>query len=394
MQDGIYFGLPEDEYHSIERFSKSGAKLMRISPADFWARSHLNPLKEELTPDQVRARDMAKLIGRAYHSARLEPETFEQLYCREPSKADYAHLDGFLHNATGIEAALAELGEPKKSKDDTNGVLSQAHRLRAAGYEGPIWHLLEEAAIAEKGDRYFVPASSWDQIVEDGKRLRMIPHIAQLLSNGEPEVSILYTCPETGLPMKSRIDWLGHGYFVELKTFANSNGKAFLQAVTDAVAYNRYHIDAVAYLQALLMAKRVALPVHGNQAQQDLIAHLRGSDHDPSCHFVFQQKGGVPNIIARKFRFWESSAEDALAELERDGATEEHLERARRMVELSSKVKTIIHRKGELELAAAKRDYLAYSDMYAPGEPWLPFDQGGEISDADFSRYFLEDVPA
>ena len=45
-----------------------------------------------------------------------------------------------------------------------------------------------------------------------------------------------------------------------------------------------------------------------------------------------------------------------------------------------------------MEIAAAKRDFLAYSEIYERGEPWLPFNPSGEITDADFSQYFLEEA--
>ena len=108
MQNGIYFGLSIEEYLKIERLSKSGIKQILISPADFWADSWLNPQPKKLTPDQEKRQAMARLLGKAYHTARLEPHLFHQQYAREISQADFADHEKFLNNATGIEAELCE----------------------------------------------------------------------------------------------------------------------------------------------------------------------------------------------------------------------------------------------------------------------------------------------
>jgi hypothetical protein len=103
----------------------------------------------------------------------------------------------------------------------------------------------------------------------------------------------------------------------------------------------------------------------------------------------------VPNILERSFRFFEPTpSEEAIRELERTGASEQHLERARRFREISGSKRqpTAIHTKGRMEIKAAKRDWLAYSEIYERGMPWLPFNPSGEITDEDFSSYFLEEA--
>lgn len=396
IKDGIYFRMPEEQYLAAERLSKSGIKRLRVSAADYWVESHLNPNPPELTPEQERSRHMARLIGRAYHCARLEPDRFASIYVREITTADFNGQEGFLSSGREIEAELAERGLPKKSKDDA-GVLDQAKRLKAAGYEGPIWHIAEEEWRASvKPGQVVIPAKAYEEIMVDMERIRMVPAVHKLLTGGEPEVSVFWTCPETGIPMKARFDYLKPDRWVEFKTFANSSRKALFQAITDAIRFERYHIDAAGYMEAAEAVRSGVLTImdEASEAERALISAIQARADPLACNFVFQQKGGVPNILEREWRFFEpTSSETAIRELERDGASEERLARARHFQEVakSQRQRTAIHTKGRMEIAAAKRDFLAYSEIYERGEPWLPFNPSGEISDMDFSQYWLEE---
>jgi len=385
MRDGIFFRLPEDQYLAEERLSKSGIKKLRISPADYWEDSHLNPARK--------VRDTAALIaGSAYHCARLEPERFTRTYVRELSKAEMP--EGTLFTGTEMGAALAEMGEKK-----TGSVAEQAARLAEAGFDpAKVWHCaLAEWAAAIKPGQIAISAELYDEIVADMHRVRSVPAVDALLSNGAAEVSVFWTCPETGIPMKARFDYLKADRWVEVKTFANPNGKNLNQCIIDAVRFNRYYIDAAGYMEAAEAVRSGALEIEGDatDAERALVAAIQARPIPLECNFVFQQKSGVPNILDRAWRFFEATAsETAIRELERDGASEDHLRRARHFQDVSKtpRQRTVIYTKGRMEIAAAKRDFLAYSSIYERGEPWLPYQPSGEISDSDFSPYWLEET--
>ena len=83
LPDGIYFNLDERVYHALPRLSASGINNLLVSPATFWNESWLNPdKKDEDTP--------ARILGRAYHTARLEPHKFDTQFVCELDKEDYA----------------------------------------------------------------------------------------------------------------------------------------------------------------------------------------------------------------------------------------------------------------------------------------------------------------
>lgn len=389
IKDGVYFGMPEHEYLSIERLSKSGIKELRISPADYWAGSPLNPNPEPLTPEQEKRREFARFIGRAYHCARLDPESFRDRYVREPSQADYSSRAGFLSTGKAMEAVLKDQ-ELKVS----GSVLEQANRLADNGYDRTLlWHLILADWEAERGTRLGIPAESFDQIVVDMERIAMVPSVHELLTGGAPEVSIFWTCPESGIAMKCRLDYLKADTWAEFKSFANASGKHLYTCLIDAVRFNGYHIDATVQLQALEMV-RAGLPVIvGNEEQREMVEAIQLREFPLKCHLIFQQKGGVPNVLDRRFAFWQPHALDALEELKRDGAPEEKIERSRKAVEMAGPLTpSAIHAKAIMEIKAAKRDYLAYSEIYERGQPWLPFNPSGTIEDADFHPAWLEEI--
>ncbi len=393
IRDGVYFNMPEAAYLAEERLSKSGIKALRISPADYWAQSYLNPEPPELTPEQVKRQEMAKLIGSAYHCAILEPEAYAARYVRELSPADFSGVEGFLSTGAAMGAELE-----RRCLKKTGSVMEQARRLADNGFpEGKLWHLLMARWAQDRGDRIGIPATDWDQIAKDAALVQKVPAVAKLITGGAAEVSVFWTCPESGIGMKARFDYLRAEGWTELKSFANASGKHLFQCLTDAIKFNRYYIDAAAYLEAAEAIRLGGLDVVGPATDEEveLIVSIKERRSPLACDFIFQQKGAAPNVLHRRLRLFEQTgSEEAIAELEASGANAEHMERARRFQEVSDQVRhrTAIHEKARMEIRAAKRDWLAYSEIYERGEPWLPFNPSGEISDADFSLYFLEEV--
>lgn len=385
LTDGIYFDLPEDDYHAIQRLSTSAICKLRISPADFWADSWLNLSPAELTPDQLARQLKVRVLGRAYHCARLEPERFHDSFVREISKADFAGVEGFLDTSTAIGDKLAELGEPKSKAGE--GVLDKARRLRDLGYLHPIWHIEFETWENDTGNRQAIPAELWDNLLVDMQRLQKVPQVHALLSGGQSEVSVLWTCDKTGIPMKARLDYLKPDCWADFKTFDNSRGKHVFNAIRDAFQHNRYYLQAVSYRDAVEAIRSGNLAVLGkfDENQMALVEQIRRRPSELDCVYVFQQKSGVPNIFMRRVNFWDVP----LSTLANDpGASEEAVARAHE----ATRRPTALFNKGRREIAAAKRDFLAYQEIYAPGEEWLPYAPEGEFTDDDFPPWFLDEA--
>jgi PDDEXK-like domain of unknown function (DUF3799) len=379
--DGIYFGLDEQIYHAVPALGGSALCKLNISPATWWRGSWLDPDRPELDEEQT----IAQLIGKAYHSARLEPEHFEDRFCAMLDKANYPSRD-FVSSDAAVKAALKEMGQTQALSGEP--ALERAERLRDLGFTGTIWAIEKAAWEAEIGDRQPIPAKYWKDIVIDMERIRGVPDIAALLTGGASEVSVFWT-DEFGLRCKARFDYLKANHWSELKTFANSQGKDVNQAITDAVRYNRYYIAAGHYREAAEQIRTGDLAVRGPSTaeQRALIEQIQERPLPLACWFVFQEKGGVPNLFAREFRF--SSAGD-YREGEIAIMLEDENPTVREMARDAMGRKTQIYRRAEIEIRRAKDIFATYAQVYEPGSPWAPLDPIGSIDDGDFHPRWLE----
>lgn len=367
--DGIYFNMPEDEYHAIERLSSSGIQNMLVSPATFWAKSWLNKDRKETEKKHQE-------VGRAYHCARLEPERFAAEYVREISKADYPDA---LTTDVQIKAELKKLGEAQGRAGET--VLDRAKRLRDAGYTGQIWHLLADEWENANSKFIGLAADVWDDIEEDAKRIRQCSEVAELITGGVAEVTVLWTDQKTGVAMKARLDYLRPTGYTDFKTFDNSRGVHLNQAIVNAFQYNRYYIQAALYWDVSELLRSGDLPIHNeSQATDEQIRVIGACIENPApmkAWYVMQEKNGVPNILAR--RFMTHYLQEATKYQAPEGVDMERYAEP-----------TQIYTKARAEIRKAQNTFNLMREIYADGEPWLPIRPMGTIEDADFSPYFLE----
>ena len=373
--DGIYFDLPEDVYHAVPRLSSSGIQKICVSPATFWRGSWLDPER----PDHDEEQTIYQLLGKAYHVARLEPHLFESTYVRELDKSEAPK--GALITGDDMKKVLEEYGLPKSGK-----VLDQAERLADAGYPAnKLWPLIVKDWEAERGQRIPLPAKHYDQMVKDSERISKNAEIAPLLQGGEAEVSIFWT-DEHGVQMKARVDYLTRDWWVDFKTFDNSRGKNVNQALVDAVRYNRYYIQAPVYREAIEQIRVGNLPIieASTDDQRALIAAMAIRPGELQCWYVFQEKGGIPNLLAREFPFYSVPYTTLFNEAITDD------EERKLAVREATKNRTALFIKGAGEVLQAKKLFELYRQVYEDGEPWFPIHSIGKFSDEDFHPYWLE----
>lgn len=373
ITDGIYFDLPADVYHAVERLSSTGIQRVCVSPATFWRGSWLDPDRPDPDEDET----IWQLLGRAYHVARLEPHLFEALYCRDLDKADAPK--GTLFTATDMGKQLEEYGLKK-----SGSVLEQAERLADAGFpSSQLWPLIKAKWEEDRGARTALPAKHYDQMLTDRDRIQANSQIGPLLAGGEAEVSVFWT-DEYGVKMKARIDYLTRDHWVDFKTFDNSRGKHLNQALADAVRYNRYYVQASVYREAVEQIRVGNLPVieASTDDQRSLIAALQITPAELRCWYIFQEKNGVPNLLAREFPFYAVPYTTILNDA---GATPDQIAVAHE----ANRHRTDLFRKGEGEVLQAKKLFVLYSEVYQPGEPWFPLEAIGAFSDDDFHPYWL-----
>lgn len=438
--DGVYLRMAEEDYHAQRRLSSSGIGLILASPADFWAKSWLNPDREDVTTD-------AQLLGRAFHTARLEPDELHKRFAREIEKEDFGEgllsTDGevrekikeyqpdksdypdALFTDADVKEALAELGEKqslkgekapdrqarlreasagvtfwdditaeweakngpiREPKDETP--LERARRLKALGYEGHIWIIEQAEFLASLDGRTALPGRFWDQIASDVGDMQSSPIAAAYLTDGLAEVSVLWTDntdPEHPVKMKCRIDYLRPDVFVDVKTFDNPQRKTLRKCLDDQFKFNRYYIQAVVYREGVEQIRKGLVDIMDAETdhEKDVLTKIQLAPAPLRCTYVFQQKGGVPNVIARPVRFGRHHASLDAAEIGVDAETAANV---KAMHEESS----LFVRRAEHEVATSIETFAQYMAKYGEGRKWYPMNPIMDLDDNAFGTFWLE----
>ncbi len=177
--------IPADEYHAIDAVSNSLITQILRSPAH--ARAYLT---------QQREPTKAMEFGTAFHAAILEPLSFARTY---------DVFDGDRRTKAGKE---------------------EYERLTSSGIK-----LL----------------SADDMATIQGMMQSVHSHVAaaELLREGEAELSVTWTDDATGLPCKCRPDWWIGDTLVDVKTTDDASPEGFARAI----AKYGYHRQAAWYLQ-------------------------------------------------------------------------------------------------------------------------------------------------
>lgn len=208
---GVWPDMPASVYHqrALGIASAGALKLVRKSLAHYahWARTGFD------------RRTQAMDFGRAYHSYVLEPEAFAREYVVAPANA------------------------PKRPD------------ARSLNAKNPSFKTMEAIAFWAEFDRVnagkeVIDARVYQRIqdmraaLDDVDMVGELP--AQILTEGQREVSYRWFDPETGLPCRARFDYLhdGLGYGLDLKSCADASDEGF----TRAIVSNEYHISQAHYL--------------------------------------------------------------------------------------------------------------------------------------------------
>lgn len=357
-EPGIYFGMSEDEYHADPALSNSGIGHLLISPLDYWVNSRMNP-------DYVDEKTAAMIAGTAFHRRLLEPARYERLYGILPSIADYPDaIDG----QKALYAKTKEYGL-KGLSSATVGELCEA--LSDADPSLVLWPLIKADAIKALGSRTILPAETASDIERAVKFVAANEDAAKCIIGGYAEVSIFWLDEQSGVRMKARIDYLKTKATVDLKSFSNPMGKPIEAAVSSAVVFNRYHIQAVIYDEAVSQAKQMLRTLksaclhfmNGAEVADDWLIQFAACERH-IFHFLFIEQGPVTNVIVRRFE-----------EFDRHGGN-------------GASVNMYWHQ-GIIGANEGIRRYVEGMKKYGPDKPWIDAQPARSFNDADFPLYLF-----
>ena len=284
---GIYFELDESEYHAIEALSNSGIKQILCSPMNFWASTPwLNPEYEE---EESKFMDM----GKAYHTRIVEGK--DVFYSRYAPALDPDDYPDALRTMEELRNALPEGVKRGGNKTEL------AAKVLEHFPDAEVWDLMVEKYQAKHEGKEFLSPKLIKKIEIAAAMIEKHPQLCKAFTGGYPEVSIVWNCRETGVPMKARIDYLKTQAIIELKTFGNPFNKPIDRAIFYAFASQRYQIQAAVYHEAVEEAKAMLSVgmVSGDCPAEWLHAFTACKQHE--MLYIFQQTGIAP--VARGWKF-------------------------------------------------------------------------------------------
>jgi hypothetical protein len=109
-QPGLYFGMSDEEYHSLPACSNGGIKKIAASPMIFWASTPwLSEKKRKQEAEKAADEKQHHTLGKAYHCRIMEGrEEFERRFVVELDPAEYPNA---LVHTDQIKAAIMRHNE-------------------------------------------------------------------------------------------------------------------------------------------------------------------------------------------------------------------------------------------------------------------------------------------
>jgi len=315
---GIYFGMPEEEYHALPALSSHGVQTFIASPMLYWATATwLSEAARKREAEEAARQDVrtARTIGKAYHCRLLEGE--EAYAARYAVALSPAECEGALESTDQIKAAIAAKdAKPVSKVPDTlpdGGEYQRAARkedwiaqLLTLDPEAKVLARLQQAHAERHAGKLFIPADAHEQIEIAARMIEADDEKRHALNGGYPEVTLIWHCHETGVPMKARCDRLKLRAIVDLKSIANKGMLPLDLAIRSAVGSYHYNVQPSIYVEgvqavrALLRDDRLAFAHNDSWTQQQYGEASAWCDkwltetEEPEWWWLFQQKGIAP----------------------------------------------------------------------------------------------------
>lgn len=287
LEPGIYIDLPEHVYVRDRALSGSAFKKLLFNPPDYQWDHPDNPLYETSESEP-------RFRGTAVHKALLEGmSAYEATYGVEPDRTQYPDA---LDTATDLKEWLRSRGQK------LTGLKAElVQRVLDCDPTAPIWDAIVQRELAGRLPISFKADASIRLLA---KVVHLTPGIRELLSNGLPEISIVWQerFGDETIMRKARIDYLGPNAIVEAKKFGPAPQKSLIRHVLGEAAKYGYDMQAVnsaravAQIPQLLAEGRVTA---SHSSKIDLLAKM--ADHEREFYWLFIRTPGAPCVIAPHF---------------------------------------------------------------------------------------------
>jgi hypothetical protein len=284
--------MTASEYFAAPGLSFSSMKDLAISPLRFWAR-HIDPNRKPEEPSTE------MIFGTALHAAVLEPAQFDARYA---CKLDVTDFPGALVTMDDLRAWLKSKDVVPKGTRKSELIALVQHV--SADYEVDeqpiIWDERMEIHSAEHKCKTLFSKEDWCRIGGATQALREEPEIQRILADGCAEVPLFSTDPDTGVPLKCRLDWMAPTCTLDVKTFSvKRSGKSIDETVADAIYYERYHWQAYLYSYMRMLATggaRTPIVIAFVESEQPYEVRIKKLSPGPSLYWS-SARMAVRNLI-------------------------------------------------------------------------------------------------
>jgi hypothetical protein len=198
LVDGIWIGIPNEVYHSLPTLSSSMVKKYRTCPK-LYKRTYIDDIQR----NRLKAAEHTLNAGTYAHEIVLEPEGFMDRHYRGLVKAEHPNA---LVTLDDLKSHAKELGITSGlSKKET--VIKQILEIEPLT---PIFDVMDAKNDELNKGKNKIDGIVYDDAIRCAKTILSHGDAGPLLNpdEGLPEVSIIYTCPITGLKKRSRFDFL------------------------------------------------------------------------------------------------------------------------------------------------------------------------------------------
>jgi hypothetical protein len=231
--------VTNEEHHAIRALSNSGMADLAVSTLRYWYH-HVNPAPK---PDDEET--VSQRMGSALHCAVLESEqTFEERYACE---LDASVWPVCLDTIADIRGWITDKGHKPKGTAKADVTRQALDLMEAIGERVPILEVEKARFFAQNKGKTILNVEEWERVAGMAQALLDEPSLKPILAKGCPEQTIVARDPETGVLLKSRLDWMHPKVTLDLKTFTQRRGKSIDKSIHDAIVYERYYIAAYFY---------------------------------------------------------------------------------------------------------------------------------------------------
>ncbi|MBD1389417.1 PD-(D/E)XK nuclease-like domain-containing protein [Neiella sp. HB171785] len=240
---GIFVDIPNEVYHSLPALSSSGLKKFRVSPAHYY-REYMSDIERKRTTVQQRTLD----AGTYGHELVLEPDGFYDRYYRGIVESQMEK--GVLFTADDLKKELIELGAPHSGKKD-----ELAKRLLKLAPEKKIFTVMQEELAKANPDKQLIDGVVWDDAHRIMDSVYKSVDAPVLLEDGFSELTVIATCPMTGLILKCRFDRLRRDAVAsDVKTTMDASPEGFRRQIEKL----GYHLQEAFYTH---VARAAGIPI-------------------------------------------------------------------------------------------------------------------------------------